>query len=83
MRKGADQLFREAFGGDVNFMTPNILKRGLRGGFAYELSTGTGFQNQPIWGVTLLDRRTGEHLHEQCKCFQSREAAERYIRELI
>lgn len=50
----ADTLFDKAFNGGKNFVTPTVIKRGFAGRFAYELSTGTGIYDEPLFGVTLI-----------------------------
>lgn len=61
-----------------NFMTPNIrcyFKLWQHLGYA-ELSSGTGMNNQPIFGVTVRPAK------DLSKLFQSRLEAERYIESL-
>jgi hypothetical protein len=51
-----------------NFMTPNIVGTGFRGRYAYELSNGTGFSHELIYGVSLRLKSTGERVDGQlCK----------------
>lgn len=65
-----------------NIMTPEILRYGVSGNYAYELSEGTDFKREPIFGVTVLTRRFGEHRNELCKMFYSFEEAEDWIQQL-
>jgi hypothetical protein len=62
-----------------NFMTPDVLKRGKRGRWAYELSTGLSFDRSRIWGVTVVDRYTGETNYELSKCAHSESEAKEMI----
>jgi len=39
-----------------NFITPELLKYKTIGNYVVELSRGTGIKNEPIYGVTLLER---------------------------
>lgn len=65
-----------------NFMTPNIIRyQDLPNGYMVELSEGTGFENNPIWGVTVLNAdRTPNH--NACDMFRSLKKAERHIKKL-
>jgi len=59
-------------------MTPHILRYGWikKGQIAYELSTGTGFSFNSIFGVSVRpDTKKSE-------CFDSKQEAESYIQEL-
>ena len=51
----ANQAFAQRFKGELNFMTPNIIKRGTTKRFHWELSQGRGFSGDAIWGVTVLN----------------------------
>ncbi len=53
------EIFQETFKGK-NMMTPDIIKFGESGGFIFELSEGTGFNREPIFGVTVLELTEGE-----------------------
>jgi len=39
-----------------NFVTPNLLEYDKIGKYVVELSEGTGIKNEPIFGVTLLEK---------------------------
>ncbi len=40
----------------MNFMTPNVIEfLDLKNGLMIEVSEGTGFDNKPIWGVTVIN----------------------------
>lgn len=62
-----------------NIMTPDVIRYGVAGKYAYELTEGTGFKREPIFGVTILTRRYGEHRHDLSKMFYSIEEAEAWI----
>jgi hypothetical protein len=52
----AKEIFYRKYHGNTNFITPHILQRGKAGRRrAYELSTGTGFEADTLYGVTVLD----------------------------
>lgn len=59
-----------------NFMTPDIVRRGRVGPYVYELSTGRGFGNEPIWGVTVHDTRTDTRADDLSACCFSAQEAE-------
>ena len=65
-----------------NIMTPIILRYQMIGNYAVELSEGEGIKHDKIWGVTVLDTKTGEFDSSRCDCFFSKERAERHIWEL-
>lgn len=65
---------------NTNFMTPNILRVGFRGRYAYELSEGEGFDRRPIFGVSLRLKSTADHVDG--KLFQKKTEAENFISEL-
>lgn len=83
----ARQMIRQEYGDGKNFMTPTVIKVGKRGPCrAWELSTGTGFRRETIYGVSVVDwdnltdettRRT-----DLGECFQSLSSAESYIADL-
>ncbi len=90
------RLLKEAFKG-VNFMTPNIIgqncfevKNGKEGGlFLWELSHGTGFKGENIYGVTVVVavKKGNEYKikgtdHELSKLFLKKSEAIRYIEKL-
>lgn len=53
----ARAAFREAYGDNPNFMTPDVIEYGTTGRYAVELSTGRGLvPGTTIWGVTVLKR---------------------------
>jgi hypothetical protein len=64
----------------TNFMTPNVLAYyKIAGGRYAELSEGRGMLNQPIFGVTV---EPDTEKPRKSQLFQSRGAAEAYIRKL-
>lgn len=72
-------MFRSVVKGS-NFMTPDVLRYGFTGKYVYELSEGRGMDNQPIFGLTVVDWavRPSERKHnrELSQLFYSREFAE-------
>lgn len=77
MTQHTAQSARSRFRGQ-NFMTPNALRYGWKGDLAYELSEGTGFRNNLIWGVTVV-RSDGTNEYDLSRCFFDRDEAEAYI----
>ena len=82
MSKSANQLFKKVYGTSTNFMTPNVLKRGVKGNFAYEISEGTGFNHEPIFGVTLISRLTETASYDLSKKVESLQEANEYLEEV-
>lgn len=76
------ELFKQAVKGK-NVMTPDVIRYGQTGKHVFELSEGTGFDGQPIYGVTVVNIE-GEPKHDTNKSemFYSREFAEAYIGDL-
>lgn len=76
-------IFREVYNGQTNLMTPTVVGYGQRGKFIYELSRGTGFSHEPIWGVTVL-RWNGEKCPDLSKGgFPSEDEAQHYVDEVV
>lgn len=80
------EAFKQEYGQRVNFMTPNIIRYGwATDGVAFEISRGLGFDNKPIFGVTIIEvdangktrRRT-----DLCNMFFSIEEARSHIKEV-
>jgi hypothetical protein len=64
-----------------NFMTPTVIRYyDLPDGTMVELSSGTGFDNDPIYGVTVLNP-DGTQNHDQSRMFHSLGQATTYIAE--
>ena len=49
-----DEPWVEAGVNSPNFMTPQIIERGRSGDWAWEISRGRGFEDEPIYGCTFL-----------------------------
>jgi len=68
----------------TNFMTPEVkayYKRTIGGRVAYvELSEGSGFNHEPIYGVTFRRDGGGRLDPDPSKMFKSRTEAERWAR---
>jgi len=75
-------MFKIAYNGNPNIMTPDVIKYGSRGNFVYELSVGEGFDRDNVYGVTVLDRINGEKRHDLSKCFGTEDKAYTYIQKL-
>ncbi len=82
------QIIRREYGDSPNFMTPTVVDYGTlsentRVKVVYELSKGRGFENDTIYGVSVVSyfKETGETLREvdmSC-CKSSHRAALEYI----
>lgn len=77
-RTRVDEMFREAFNGQPNLMTPHVETRGSRGAFVYEISSGEGITGATIYGVTILDLR-GNQRHDLSTSFSSYKEALDYL----
>lgn len=62
-----------------NFITPHILRYGWieEGKVAFELSKGSGFTSDIIYGVSIRP-----DVNKKSECFGSKRDAESYIKEL-
>lgn len=74
--------------GSKNFMTPTIIRYGkISSNVAYELSSGRGIGDGPLYGVTVVkyDERLhkAESLYNLSKAFSTRSSAESYIKTLM
>lgn len=51
-----EQVINREYGYSRNFMTPNLIEYSwvIDDKVAYELSSGTGFKNEPIYGVSIV-----------------------------
>lgn len=79
MQKSLAQMFTEVVKGQ-NIMTPNfVCYQALPRGVA-EITYGTGFHNEPIYGVTVVMH--GKNQYKLSKCVLSYESALEYVREI-
>lgn len=68
-----------------NFMTPYIIKLIQKGNDFIEISEGTDFKNQKIYGVTLIHHKKGEFKTDtsgKSQMFYSKEKAYKYAENL-
>ena len=86
----AREIFRKRFPqGAKNFMTPKVEGFGkVNCNVAYELSSGRGFENDRIYGVTVISfnpkKHTTRSLHDVSKGgFPTKVKAESYIGSLV
>lgn len=61
-----------------NFMTPTVLGYYKKGKYAIELSSGK-FLSGRLYGVTVADTETKEHVNELCKSFETLKQAKEYM----
>lgn len=62
-----------------NFMTPNVIEYfDLTNGLFIEVSEGTGFNNDPIFGITVINA-DGTQNHDKSTMFQSKDDAYGYV----
>lgn len=71
--------WRDKFQGDVNPFTPDviILDQTPNERFIYELSKGTDFSNDPVYGVTIVELRWGRsdiHRTDLSRLFTGKDA---------
>ena len=82
----AKEIIRKEYGTSKNFITPTILStRKLRPWAACELSQGTGFSYETIYGVSIVVVLPSGNTHRVSKlsdCFHNIEDAKRYINSL-
>lgn len=63
-----------------NFMTPGVIEyRDLPNGYMVELSEGTGFDHEPIFGVSVADADGNRLFEPESQMFWSLEDARRHI----
>lgn len=77
--------FEQEYNGQPNFMTPERIRFGQKRRRVYELSEGRGFENEKIWGLTVLEIDDDDEPHrarEASGLHHSRASAERGIAEL-
>lgn len=72
----ARALFEREYGKNTtNFMTPEVLEYGMLGpNVAYEISKGTGFTNDTIYGLSIVKQNadgTTKRLTDMSGCEQS------------
>jgi hypothetical protein len=84
----ARQALRIEYGRSRNLLTPDVLRVGkLSKDLVYELSSGSGLEREPIYGVSLVhvvDHEEGrtERDYERSQVFHSLEDAEAYLESL-
>lgn len=69
---------------NYNPMTPNVIERGfVTDNVAYELATGKGINNQPIWGLSIVaynpENNTTERGIGFSGCYESKALAHEAI----
>lgn len=75
-----EKIFDARYNGNKNGITNSIIRYGrLKDNLVYELATGQFFNFPRVWGVTVLD--SVEHTSELSQCFDSRAAAEEFIKQ--
>ena len=83
----ARRIIFQEYGSSTNMMTPRRLEFGMIGeDQAYELSQGTGIEDEPLFGVSvarqLPDGSTERMGEPQSTCFRSVQLARRHIARL-
>ncbi len=83
----ADQIFKKEYGNNRNVMTSAVICREMVGdNRAVELSTGSGFSGNELFGVTVVDYCPATYRtiakHALSKCLHSEQEAKDYIEEL-
>tara|TARA_Y100000034_G_scaffold25948_1_gene30988 strand:+ start:870 stop:1214 length:345 start_codon:yes stop_codon:yes gene_type:complete len=80
----AREIINQEYGNSKNFMTPHVIKRGkAHRNIAYELSSGEGFNHEPIYGVSIAmideNTRKTKRLYNDSHMFNSLAEAKVYI----
>lgn len=81
-----DIIYKE-YGNSKNILTPRRLSYGkLSKNIAYELSSGSGLNRMPIWGISIAtwlpkEQKT-QRLYKLSKCCHSKEEVKSYIQSL-
>lgn len=87
----AEQIIKQEYEGCKNFMTPHVIRYGkirsqtkhCKKVVAYELSSGRGFRDNTIYGVSVVSwdpiTNTTERMTKLSDCFGSLRKAEDYI----
>lgn len=78
----ANEAFIQVYKGSKNFMTPNIIKRFSEGLYHIEISSGTGFNNDPIYGITVLSIKDLSKQFNLSQCLHSMQEVNKYINTL-
>jgi hypothetical protein len=79
MSTSASSVFKKHVQG-INVMTPFPVAYGFLGRWVYEISEGSGFKNEPMFGVTFVDRNTGELNRELGQLHDSKAAALAWVK---
>ena len=76
------EIIEQEYGNAPNIMTPRRVRVGLiRADLAYEISSGEGFDHEPIWGLSIVEEKDGKTARkfDLSGCFRSLNAVERRI----
>ena len=77
----ASRIISKAYNHQLNFVTPEVLARDFvtpAKTLAYEISHGK-FLSDHIYGVSIVDVKTGTPAHKLCQSFPSLDEAIAYI----
>lgn len=72
------QTFKSVITGQ-NVITPEVIRYIETRDHIIELSTGTGFNGDQLFGVTVINKHNKERVLDKDDVFYSREFAEAYI----
>lgn len=79
MSRRASTVFKSVVAGK-NVMTPYPLAYGFIGTqWVYEISEGTGFVGEPMFGVSVVDDETGQLNREMSQLFETKQAAHEWV----
>ena len=79
MARQASAVFRSVVAGK-NVMTPYPLTYGFIGTrWVYEISEGTGFVGEPMFGISVVDAETGRLNSEMSQLFDTKNAAYEWV----
>ena len=82
----AKQIINKEYKGKKNFMTPEVLSYGnISNNVAYEISTGRGFDNEKIYGLSIVklnDDGSTKRMTDHSGCFSSMYEVDKRIENL-
>lgn len=80
--KKCDRIFRSVLP-NKNFMTPNLEGYYDNEKYVIELSSGTDWDGDKHYGVTVVDAIEKKHIRNLSNCFSSKDDAMNHINELL
>ena len=78
-QKEIANVFSKVFHGRPNFMTPTVVRYGVKPPYLYELSKGEGIGGGTVYGVTVIGIHDHKHDIPKSRLFHSLTEANEYI----